>query len=472
MSRKIKRAKINKYIWQVFAVAVMVFFMSRVTVYADEVSDASSAVVQVVIGCVDKQNNTYYIHKGTGTVIGLNSDSQYVLADKSVLTASAEEIAQIRKWNAIDATEELNIQYFILVEPDIVVPATEVTRGSDYPYMILKLESSIKTSDYPKISKSSSAKRGSAAYMLAYNSDSDILGDKSISPESLSSIKGMFTEVSAEKNLISCDIVAKSGAAGAPLFTENGNFVGMIYADADDNLSVMTSDTIMTVLKQFDIQYATDEEAGQLNVASPQLIQSLNELLEECEKDIVENADKYSSSSFETYQSAVTSGIDVAQSGQYRRDSYTNAINNIKKAQKKLKPKYFVYYVVEAVLGALILIISIMNILQYKKTRRLNDVLHENNPCIIRSDNGQSIKIGEKLVIGKDNRQADYVIDNSTISRQHATIIKKKKHYYIIDNNSTNHTRINGDIIIPGKAYRIKDSDILQLSDVSFMVKM
>lgn len=439
----------------------------------EEVSKYNANVVQVLLICTDDAGNSYYIHKGTGTVIGYNSNSQYIITDKSILSSTEEELTQIRNWNAIDSSRTLNEQYFILIEPDIFIHATEVTRGTDYPYLILSPEQSVKISAYPVLSSINEAVKNSNVYMSAYNSDMNILGATGISPESLSTLYGTLTERSVENNSISCDIVAQTGAAGSPLFNEDGKIIGIFYNDASGNLSLMTSDIIMSVLKQFDIQYKSGD-ANIFNVPDEKTMQELNDLLLECEKDITENADKYSDSSLATYRAAITAAIDVLQSDQQRLDSYINALETLKTAKKKLRPKYFVLYIIETILLTAILILGLINVKQLFKSKKINAILHSpknsglTGAYIVRLDNNEQIYINKKLRIGKNAQSVDYCIDDSTISRHHATIYLQKNIYYVIDNNSTNHTTVNGIILQPNQPYKLMDSDIIQLSGTKF----
>ena len=57
---------------------------------------------------------------------------------------------------------------------------------------------------------------------------------------------------------------------------------------------------------------------------------------------------------------------------------------------------------------------------------------------------------------------------NSTVSRSHAQIIKRNQMYFVKDLNSTNHTYVNGEYVMPGKEIQIFDGDVLMLSDEEF----
>mgnify|MGYP003289450610 CR=1 FL=1 len=61
---------------------------------------------------------------------------------------------------------------------------------------------------------------------------------------------------------------------------------------------------------------------------------------------------------------------------------------------------------------------------------------------LIRNLNGEKINIDvTPFTIGKDSANMDFVLNNDSVSRHHATIIYETGDYYIMDNNSTNNRR-------------------------------
>jgi hypothetical protein len=86
------------------------------------------------------------------------------------------------------------------------------------------------------------------------------------------------------------------------------------------------------------------------------------------------------------------------------------------------------------------------------------------------------LKDGEKIAVNKEffslgtqQGNVNYCIGgNSTVSRSHAQIIKRNQMYFVKDLNSTNHTYVNGEYVMPGKEIQIFDGDVLMLSDEEF----
>lgn len=104
----------------------------------------------------------------------------------------------------------------------------------------------------------------------------------------------------------------------------------------------------------------------------------------------------------------------------------------------------------------------------------LNSGLYKSMPYLIRKKNNEKINITSNLFrIGKEIDYVDYaILDNSTISRAHADIIKINNEYFIQDNNSKNHSYINEVMISDGQAAKIEHNSEIKLSDEVFIFKL
>ena len=89
---------------------------------------------------------------------------------------------------------------------------------------------------------------------------------------------------------------------------------------------------------------------------------------------------------------------------------------------------------------------------------------------IVRTKTNEKVCINKEVFrIGKEKTLVDFCItDNTAISRRLAEIIVREGKYFIIDTNSTNHIYINGRIIYPNVATRIKPGDEIILADEKF----
>ena len=87
----------------------------------------------------------------------------------------------------------------------------------------------------------------------------------------------------------------------------------------------------------------------------------------------------------------------------------------------------------------------------------------------IRNLNGEKISIDvTPFTIGKDSNNMDFVINNNSVSRHHATIIYEDGSYYIMDNHSTNGTTIEGIRLQPDERAEIGNGYIISLGNESF----
>ena len=89
---------------------------------------------------------------------------------------------------------------------------------------------------------------------------------------------------------------------------------------------------------------------------------------------------------------------------------------------------------------------------------------------LIRRSDGSSVVIDkDAFIIGKESAKVNYCISgNRTVSRVHATIYHKGGSYYVVDNNSTNRTFINGTPIMPMTEIKLKNKNVLKLSNEEF----
>lgn len=90
-------------------------------------------------------------------------------------------------------------------------------------------------------------------------------------------------------------------------------------------------------------------------------------------------------------------------------------------------------------------------------------------PYLIRQKGEERIEIDRTLFrLGKENGKADYVIDNSVISRIHAEIITEGDKYYLVDKRSTNKTFLNGTALQPEEKKELFDGDTIVLANEVF----
>lgn len=89
---------------------------------------------------------------------------------------------------------------------------------------------------------------------------------------------------------------------------------------------------------------------------------------------------------------------------------------------------------------------------------------------LIRENTGEKIWIDTNIFkLGKEKDYVNYcILDNPTISRSHADIVKQGEQFFIVDQNSLNHTFVNGVEIIPKQMVELPTGTEIRLADERF----
>ena len=100
--------------------------------------------------------------------------------------------------------------------------------------------------------------------------------------------------------------------------------------------------------------------------------------------------------------------------------------------------------------------------------------------CLLAGETGDgrsvSIKVpggmlaGDGVVLGRSPRNATFLIDDETLSREHARLFGEDGSLYIEDLNATNGTRVNGSKLVPGRPARLGAADAVELGAVKLAV--
>lgn len=463
-----------------FAMQVPIFANTKVP---EAINDSASGVLQLIFSYVDESGNTYYIHQGTGIFVGKSRDQQYIITDQQLVTATSDEVAQIRKWNGLSSETNLTPQIQILLEPDILVTASIVSKGNQLPYALLTPDTSLQNISPIPISGLAKTTAKQSVYLCGHVMDMSILGQKDFSSTELSYLSGRTTNVDATVDTIACDIETETGCSGAPLLDESGNLLAMCYFSGT-NLELLSADSLCSVLDSFNITYTTTDSNANYNVADDAIKQQLQVLLTECQSDVTLHEDSYTKKSLNNYKTAINTAMSVLSSDSSTKDDYQNSIDELTKTKHKLKPYNHTFHIIEGILFLLIGIFGCINIRQYVTSRSLKQLLHPakhttedsatHMAALIRSDTKEVIWLDQKqLRIGKDSKQVDYCIeDRTSISRYHAAIVYRDNQYYLVDNHSTNHTFRNHSMIAPQSAVLLADGDSIAFADVAFQFRV
>ena len=81
---------------------------------------------------------------------------------------------------------------------------------------------------------------------------------------------------------------------------------------------------------------------------------------------------------------------------------------------------------------------------------------------------GRAWSLTEDQTLGRNSKNADITLSESSLSRVHVTFLYNKEFIQVQDLHSTNGTFLNGQRLDPKKNYPLKNNDILKIGDLAF----
>lgn len=89
--------------------------------------------------------------------------------------------------------------------------------------------------------------------------------------------------------------------------------------------------------------------------------------------------------------------------------------------------------------------------------------------CLVVNSGGESIGLNAlPLIVGRGKKIDSYLVDDTTVSGNHARIEKDTGRYMITDLGSTNKTFINDSMLEPQKSYPLNNGDIIRMGRTDF----
>lgn len=105
---------------------------------------------------------------------------------------------------------------------------------------------------------------------------------------------------------------------------------------------------------------------------------------------------------------------------------------------------------------------------EYGKTIYVESIQQEDRKRELRTSTGKILAVIENntVTIGKKKGESDIILEDASVSRMHARVIREEDHYYIEDLNSTNGTYKNGLALQPYEKRRLEEGDELKIGRV------
>ncbi len=268
----------------------------------------------------------------------------------------------------------------------------------------------------------------------------------------------------------------------------------------------------------------TSENTGDEDKANTK---ELETLISECEK-----LDKtaYDEGSWQSFEKALTEANNVLSDSKASQEDVDTALSNLQQAKSALKAAdgnsmMIIIIISAAAVLVIVIVIIIIVVISGKKKKQASSrqnvpvrrppvqneampqsprgynppnygqapaseqttvltqdsssegtmILGQESPlaCLIRKNTGEKISITKSnFRIGKERGRVDYCVNNSSVSRLHATIISRNGAYYIIDHGTTNHTYVDGRLIASNAEVEIRNGTEIKMSNEIFEFKV
>ena len=90
-------------------------------------------------------------------------------------------------------------------------------------------------------------------------------------------------------------------------------------------------------------------------------------------------------------------------------------------------------------------------------------------PTLVAEQSGETIELTKfPFYIGSLAGYADYVVENDTVSRFHAKLLKQGEEVYLLDLNSTNGTKVNGRLLNVQESVKLSSGDCVTFAEAEY----
>lgn len=463
------------------------------------VSEARNGVLQVNCTYKDDLGKSHIICGGTGFLIGDKEKTEYVITSAHLIAPekktrdAAFKAFKVKKdveWDKIP----LDIQ--VVVENDVVVNASVVKTSEAMDLAVLQLEQPIYTRT-PLTILVPDTKNGDRPYdvadriyTLGYPTEITFEAPVYYSNDKVSMTSGSIANITTRDGVgaIQHDAKIDESNCGGPLINSDGLVIGMNenILDGSNYYSLETAE-IIPILDGLGIEYsklsasdyaslnATVEDIPEPDGVGSEIVYVENKGISPLVLIIV------------CIVFVLIIGVIVAIGVlMIRKNSTSESTKKEKKKKEKdeVKIDRFGNVHEKKPSGEVKTVInekpqtngSETSLLETKSSDVGTSVLAgggmviESLGTLIRRKNGEKITINKsEFTIGKDSLNIDFrIVDNSAVSRRHATIKKQGASVIIEDNNSTNGTLVNGRKIGKGQTAIIRNGDVIALANEEF----
>lgn len=506
----------------ILALAIIILLIvasANISVSAEEFSDTGSdCVVEVDYLYTDENGNSHLLKQSCGVLIGNSGNgASHVLASRTMVTLNEEELLQFYEQYQIpeDRQDRISMNIQIVVAHDIKIDASVSMESDSMNLVVLSLNQQI----YNK------------AIAVFDLDESNAFATESICTrgyETGQTRQGVVIDVFQQEGVsyIRHNIAVSGNEIGCPVMNSENEVIGIcLLPGIDGRKQALNIKEAAVVLMTLGIpytaadhtDYSTDKSALEtalqvtlfmdLSGYTEETVVSMNEAIVYAQSVISDEAVTQ-----ETIDEAYTNLI-AAQSGLMKDDrldvltvimiivagilllllctiGMIYFIRKNKKAKEEKEREELEAKKAPKAQGPYVpcvkkeTVASMEGFAPSRKEIQFNTedtmVLSENDYSERNNEIGLDLLYAgtEKIhietnsfIIGKSKEKTDFCVNNNSVSRQHAKIVRRGKDFFLIDLNSTNGTYIDEEKCIPGQEYHLTDGMQIKMAKEIFCVR-
>lgn len=431
-------------------------------------------------------NKDYRIKSATCFLIGdvEMEQEQYIVSTSQVLRVSDKEKKKLKKKHGWKKKQEMSIHYRVVVSSDIVLDAEVKTQAQDNDYAVLQLASTLADC------------RGIALgdiHQTESNQEIILLGYAAKGNEINLYTSEIDSQKTDEEKITYKGSVLTNSDKGAPIIDESGALLGMCtYLDKKGKFATgIAVNELRKVFNMLAINYQSADSK----------YSDLADKIKEAKKKAKDTS--YKKSSIENLQEAIAQAEEVYNDKESANKEYQEEISSLNTAMDSMKKKSETYHVIMIILAVVamgIIVGIVVILLKGQKSKKeihyieegsiSDDVLKNQQPDLSKAESirdkkkvsaylidkksGERIPITkEKFIVGSQSASVDYcILNNRSISRNHACILNQNGRFFLQDNHSLNHTYLNGRMLNAYENESIKNQDVIRFANEEFVFEM
>lgn len=240
---------------------------------ANQVADAKQGVLQIELFYVDKDGNEHLIQTGSGFLVGAESGATTVITNEHVISIAEDDKKTYTEMFGVDFsnTKKITLQIKVVVQNDVVIPASYINGSAKSDFAILQLSQPIYTRTPLKIANSDNVAETDDIYALGFPFLETVAQDNPMyTSDDVTITNGKINKITSIDSIqyIMHDAKLSYGNSGGPLVDENGNVVGIntMYS-SDGTTNYYYSVAINQVSSAMDSLGVVYEKASEENVS-------------------------------------------------------------------------------------------------------------------------------------------------------------------------------------------------------------